>query len=128
MSYEMELRLGPHEDPDRSQWHMVYRSGGNEQVRPYELVVEDASRGAYLIDEKNSIVLEAHYVNETLYQVFEIEGVLLHVRSHREGEEIEFEITSFDTEGPRETGGEESVSKVTSYLMKTLQRSVLKRQ
>ncbi|MEZ5980548.1 MAG: hypothetical protein R3F34_20375, partial [Planctomycetota bacterium] len=73
--FDMELEVARTDDPARYTWRTTYGTGddGVRDVRDYELVVRDASRGAYAIDEGNGIVLEATLLGGVLTTWFEIE-------------------------------------------------------
>ncbi len=70
----MEVRIGPTDQPDRFEWTLVYGEGNRRQVRPYELVAIDASKGKYEIDEKNSIRLPGRFLGGTFASQFRVGG------------------------------------------------------
>lgn len=140
MTFMMELHVGPLEaglaaDPKpRRTWTIIYEGKQGRQERKYHLVDRDGGKGLYEIDERNSIVLPATVVGDALVCPFEIDGTML-VTTYRfdaagegpEDDRIVFEIVTFPTAKPENTGGKEGVPEVKGYVAASVQRAVLKR-
>jgi hypothetical protein len=140
MTFTMELHVGPLEaglaaDPKpRRTWTIIYDGKQGRQERKYHLVDRDAGKGLYEIDEQNSIVLPATLVGESLVCPFEIDGSML-VTTYRfdaagegpDDDRIIFEIVTFPTAKPENTGGKDGVPEVKGYVAASVQRAVLKR-
>jgi hypothetical protein len=63
----MELHIHPLDTvPEAFTFAIVYGEDKVAGLRAYELVTVDAAKGRYLMDEKNSIKMEAYYVNGKL--------------------------------------------------------------
>ncbi|MBO0949711.1 hypothetical protein [Fibrella forsythiae] len=60
--------------PGRYAFQIQY---GQQAVRPYELVVVDAARGSYQIDEKDGVVLEASKIGDQLTSQFSVGNNLI---------------------------------------------------
>ncbi len=112
-------------------FQIVYGEDKVTGARPYELVTVDAAKGLYLMDEKNSIKMEAYYINGKLIQWFEVEGTLLYSTTELVGEELLWEIisgssTPVSTTGNQTVDGEE-IPPVKTYPIGAMQRARLRR-
>ena len=128
----MELHILPSETlPGAYSWAIIYGEDKEKGLRPYELSVVDAVKGVYLIDEKNSIKMEAYLLGNKLYQWFEVEKNMLFNTTELVGEELHWEIISGSSEPASITGGQkagdEMVAQVKTFPVKTLQRARLKK-
>jgi hypothetical protein len=121
----MELhieRLG-----DLYRWKIVYDDGQRKQERDYRLVTVDASKGAYRIDEQNSIVLSAGFFDGALISEFEVQHSRI-VSSYRMvGDTLVFELTVRSTQSSETTGGQQGAPPVKGYPVLNVQRAQLKR-
>jgi hypothetical protein len=73
MKVQMHLAIAPTENDSIFQWKMTYIFNGNEDVRDYQLKLVDASKGHYIVDENNSILIDTYYRNGVLTSFFEVE-------------------------------------------------------
>lgn len=133
MRFTMELKITKTEDPSTYGWTIIYDDGKNRQERPYQLVVKDAAKGAYEIDEKNGIVLPCTMIGGSLYSAFDLEGVRLVSRDRLVGDAIETEIVTMSTKQLVATGGkaddpEARVPPVTGVPVVSVQRAVLRQK
>jgi hypothetical protein len=97
------------------------------------LIVKDATKGLYEIDEKNGIVLPTTLIGGNLYSAFDLEGVRLVSRDQLVGDAIETEIITMSTKQLVETGGkvgdpEAQVPPVTGVPVMSVQRATLKKK
>ncbi len=128
----MELHIHPLDTvPAAHTFQIVYGEDKVTGNRPYELVTVDAGRGLYLMDEKNSIKMEAYYINGKLVQWFEVEGTLLYTTTELVGEELHWEIVSgsstpVSTSGNQKVDGED-IPPVKTYSVGAMQRARLRR-
>lgn len=123
MRFSMTRIIAPSEDPARYDWTTIYSGDAGEQVRRYSLMLLDPDQGKYAIDEHNGIVLDARYLDDTLFSWFEVQGTRLMVRERLgpEGKSLQFEIATSQGE-PGRTG--EQIP-VLNYLTTGLQRAIL---
>ncbi len=139
----MELHIQPLDTmPITYTYEIRYGRDKVTGARPYELVVVDAAKGLFLIDEKNGIKMEAYYLNGKLIQWFEVEGTLLYTTTELVNGELHWEIVSgssspVSTTGGTTTGGtttgnqqvgEAEVPPVKTYPVGAMQSAVLKRK
>ncbi|MCC6725944.1 MAG: hypothetical protein IT258_15655 [Saprospiraceae bacterium] len=129
----MELHIQPKDTlPITYTYEIVYGEDKVTGARPYELVVVDATKGLFMIDEKNSIKMEAYYLNGKLIQWFEVEGTLLFTTTELIGEELHWEIVSGSSTPVSTTGNQkfeaEEIPPVKTYPASAMQRAVLRRK
>lgn len=123
---EMQLLISKHDSTDRWNWTIVYGTGDKRQDRKYQLIVKNAAKGWYQVDEKNGIYLDAFYTENTLVSVFEVENNLLTTVERLEGKKLYFEIFMSVTKAPNITGGNaKDIPPVKSYPVRVFQRAVL---
>lgn len=129
----MELIVQPTDDPTRFSWTIVYaEAAGQRQERAYELVVRDADKGMYAIDEKSGIIIPTTLIESTLYSSFEVQGVRINTRESlvhagTAQEAIEVEMISGSTDSLETSGGKDAVPEVRSVALRSLQRATMKR-
>lgn len=128
----MELHIyGLDTLPETFSFIIIYGEDKVAGKRDYQLTTVDAAKGLYLMDEKNSIKMEAYYVNGKLIQWFEVEGSLLFTTTELVGEELHWEIiagssTPVSTTGNQKVDGEE-VPPVKTFPVTVMQRARMRR-
>lgn len=122
----MEFHLIATEKTDQYQYMLVYVFDGKRQERKYTLLAKDASKGQYLVDENNGIVLNAQLFDNTLYFIFEVEGTIITTTLRFYKDAMNFEITATSKDKKHITGQETiEVSEVISYPITTMQKALL---
>lgn len=128
----MELHILPVDSSENFTWTIIYGEDREAGTRPYELVILDAAKGLYAIDEKNSIQMEAYLIGGKFYQWFEVQGSLITTATWLEGEELVWELVSGSIEPVSTTGGQEmegeEIPPVKTFPVKVLQVARLKRK
>lgn len=130
-SFTTELIIAKTDDPARFSWTIIYAEDGNRQERAYELIVRDAAKGLYAIDEKNAIVIPATLLDATLYTSFEVMGTRINTREKLEhfgtpDERITIEMVSARSDNPETSGGGQA-PEVKSVIPRSLQKATLTR-
>ncbi len=125
----MEFHLNPTDSIDKYQYMLVYIIEGKRQERKYSLLVKDTSKGEYVIDENNGILLDAKLIDNTIYSMFEVQGNLITTTERFYKNAMDFEITFTDTKQKMlsKTEEEESID-VTSYPIGGVQKAYLIKQ
>lgn len=125
MNFPMTLNIQPTDTSNRYSWTIVYGEGSSMQIRPYELL--DKGNDRYIIDEKNSIVLDAYMLGNTLVTRFEVKGSLLMItyQLHVIDKQIIFRVYSGKNEAIKETGGQKNVPIVKTYPLNVVQEAYL---
>ncbi|MEO1263337.1 MAG: hypothetical protein AAFZ15_31295 [Bacteroidota bacterium] len=113
-------------------WTIIYGEDQESGKRPYELVTLDATKGHYMIDEKNSIKMEGYFIGGQFYQWFEVQGNRLLIRADKVGASIVWEIVVGGTRPVSTTGDStfdnEEIPPVLTYEIGTVQRALLSRR
>ncbi len=127
--FSMELTIAKTSDPLRYEWKTIYDGAAGRSERPYQLIVRDAAKGRYAIDE-GGLVLEASLIDGVLLTWFDIGGSRLLVREEvvdagMSSEVLHFEIVS-SMDGSAVKSSE--ANGATSYPPSSFQRAVLFRQ
>ena len=126
-SIDMELHILPGDSADQYNWRMIY---GKDQLdnRPYLLKPFDKSRGHWLIDERNSIVLDQFLIGERFCGVFTVSGNTIMNTYTLSGDSLVVEFYNSQEKAIAITGGRDTtIPKVKSYGIRSFQRAVLRR-
>jgi hypothetical protein len=132
LEFTMELIIGPTEDPARWNWTIVYDGAAGRQERKYQLLVIDAAKGQYAIDEQQGIVLQAQLLEGTLHSFFVVQGVQLStserlVNAGTPDEAILVEMVTSRVDRFETSGGKDGVPEVKSHRPQSVQLSRLTR-
>ena len=130
-SLPMQLNIQAVEQSKNYSFTIVYGVGEEKDTRSYMLKEVDASKGHYLIDEQNSIKIDAYLLGGKLVQRFEVMGNILETFIEKRGETMVWEIFSGKT-NPVHLSGEtvqdgDEIPLVKSYPMSVYQKAVLSR-
>ena len=112
---------------DKWEWKIIYGENKIKGMREYQLIEKDKGKGEYIIDERNSILLNAQFINGKLFSRFSVMGNLILATYRKEGEYIYFEILSGNAKVEEYTGGEEDVTNVGNYNVNVSQVARLKK-
>jgi hypothetical protein len=127
----MEVHILPVEGSANFTWTLIYGEDKEAGKRAYELQTLDAAKGKYLIDEKNSILIEAYLLGGKFFQCFEVQGNLLYTSAELVGEELIWEILSGSLDPVSITGGQilagEEIPNVKAFPLKVMQRARLRK-
>ena len=126
-SVEMELHILPTDSTDQYSWRLIY---GKQQKdnRPYILKPYDKSKGHWLIDELNTIVLDQFLVGDRFCGSFTVEGNTILNTYTLSGDSLIVEFFNAQEKAIAVTGGRDStIPKVKTYGIRSFQRAVLKR-
>jgi len=124
---KMEVHLLPQEDSKNYDYTIIYDSPERFDKRLYELVVVDPSQGLFLVDEKNSILIESYFIGGKWFQRFEVAENMLNCSLEQVGDQLIWEITSGKTPPISVTGDTslEDILEVKTYPVGVYQRAVL---
>lgn len=127
--YAMEFHLLPTDSSEIYKYTLIYGEGDTRQVRDYRLLTKDAEKGEYIVDEKNGILLDDRVVGNRMYAMFEVQETLLTTFITFEKDRMIFEIVATNTKNKNVSGGQtDSIPKVISYPITTVQRAILYKQ
>jgi len=132
MVLKMELEI-KELSPEVHQWKITYDYNGKKDVRDYSIKCVDASKGVYIIDENNSILIDTYYKNKTLTSYFEVMGSAILTSYEKTSEDvITFDLFSMNSKKHTISGGEnkdeQEIPEVKSVLVNGRQKAVLHRE
>ena len=126
-SLDMELHIKNLEGEGRWTWTIIYK-GDIVDEREYELHLKDSAKAHYVIDEKNSILLDAYFLGNTLMSRFSVNRSLLMINYTFEEEKIIFDVFTGSLDNTTKTGEEiKEVEEIRSYTMAGRQQAILRR-
>lgn len=125
----MELEMLHMDTSANYTWAIIYGADKEAGRRPYELAVIDASKGQYLLDEKNSIKIESYLFDNKLMSWYEVMGNQILSIQEKRGKQMIFEII-FGSAEPVSTSGNqqfqgEDIPAVNTFPIKGYQKAVL---
>ncbi len=126
------LRIAPEPGGGTYTWSTIFDADSVRGRRDYRLIVRDAARGFYAIDEGNDVVVESTYVDGTLMSVFQVGDRVLESRYELRGDTLVHDITWWSPQavggtGTRRAAGDTTAS-VQSFRVSGRQRAVFTRQ
>ena len=128
----MQLHVHPIEESENFTWTIIYGEDLKKGARNYELQTVNASKGQYLIDEKNSIKIESYYFQNKLVSWYSVANNLIYISYEKQDDELHIEVVAGKQEAVSTTGntkdGEEEIPEVITYPVGTLQKGILKRK
>lgn len=124
----MELRIQPSDSAHRFSWQIIY-GNANEDNRPYTLIAKDSSKGHWVIDEHNGIVLDQYWIAGKLSGAFTVMNSTIINNYWMEEGKLHVEFYSISAKPVSTTGkGDKDSPFVNSYQVKSYQKAVLVRQ
>ena len=125
---KMQLKVFPADTAGQYTWEIVY-GDDNKDTRPYILKPVDTLKGHWMIDEKNSILLDQYFIGGRLCGSFSVGEYRIQNCYWREGEKLVVEFISTSTKPVSSTGGtSEEIPKVESYGVRSYQKAILTRR
>lgn len=126
----MQLHILPL-DSNRYSFTIIYGTDTLAGKRAYELVQLDKDLGLYLVDEKNTIQMEAYYIAGKLWQNFEVQGSLLNTVLWLDDDVLFWELSFGSSTPVRVSGGQmhqgEEIPPVKAFPVNGIQRARLKK-
>jgi len=123
-----------HAETDRSGvyvWALVYGEDLEAGRRNYLLREKNKEMGHWIVDEQNSIFLDAYVLSNKLISHFSVMGTEITSIYTLEGEEMVFEIIVNEADILNKTGNTlidgEEIPEVLNYAVTSYQRAVLKK-
>jgi len=130
MKLKMQLKIAQKSD-SIYKWSLIYDFKGKEDLRAYELKIIDTKKGHYIIDEKNTIEIDAFYRNKIFTSFFKVMDSYIVATYTKENENIIFEIISASGKKTTTTGDSivkgDTIPEVKTYFVNGRQRAILKK-
>jgi len=131
MNIQMNLDI-VHKTDSIYDWTIIYQIKGKEDIRAYELQIVDTKKGHYIIDEKNSIKIDAFYRNRIFTSFFEVMNSYIVATYTKQNNQIVFEIISASGKTTTTTGNTkhdgEDIPEVKTYFVNGRQKAILIKQ
>lgn len=113
-------------------WAIIYGADSIAGRRNYFLNTVDVTKGHYVVDEQNGIVLDAFLIDNELISVFEVMGNQLISSYKIEDDYLQFEILMFGSSEISITGdtiiNNKDIPIVKSYMPKVVQKARLSKK
>ena len=127
----MELHILPDEDQEKWSWHIIYGEDKVAGLRAYDLLILDATKGLYKVDENNAIAMESYYFADKFVSLFEVQGSLLLSSVEKRGDDLIWEIFAGSMKPVSVTGdtimGIDTIPAVQTFPINVMQRAILKK-
>jgi uncharacterized protein YcnI len=118
------IEISKTHEPGKYGWKTSYDNGKIE--KSYFLLVVDAEKGSYILDEDNTIKLDYYYADNSLYSVFQVEDAILTSRYTLDNENLVMEVLSSNFKSPTITGKDSGeLKEVKSYPVFVTQKAIL---
>lgn len=124
---KMELIIEPIVGSENYTFTIVYDTGLELTSRNYELIIVDKDQGLFLVDEKNTILIESYFMGGKWFQRFEVAGNMLACTIEMQDGNLVWEITSGKSDKISTSGDTnvEGILEVKTYPLGVYQRAVL---
>lgn len=124
--YPMKLQIAATDTAGRWQWTLTYGEGEKADVRPYVLIAQDSTHSHFIVDERNSILLDQYLIGNHFVSRFSVNSSLLIMDIRNEGDHLVSHITHGSTKDLRISGEElEEIDEVAAYPIRGMQRAIL---
>lgn len=129
-SIPMSLENLRTDSADIFQWVIIYGEDKIKGKRDYILKTKDKSKGHYVVDEKNGILLDAYLLENKLISHFEVMGNQLTSIYERQEDKMIFEIivnksVPATVSGNIKAEGQEDIPEVKSFPIIGYQKAIL---
>ena len=125
---DMEFHLEATDSLNVFKYTLVYVVNGKPTPRNYTLKVVDRAKGSFIVDENNGILLDAKYIGNALYSVFEVQDNLLITTERFFDDYMMFEIIFSPKKNKVISNATEDKTEVVSYPVTTSQIAKLIKQ
>lgn len=124
---KMELIIEPIPESENYTFTIVYDTGIELSKRNYELIIVDKEQGLFIVDEKNTIMIESYFMGGKWFQRFNVAGSSLVCTIEQQGKNLVWEISSGKSEKISTTGDTniEGILEVNTFIVGVYQRAVL---
>lgn len=122
---KMQLKIQPADTIGHYTWQLIYGDQA-EDNRPYILKPVDASKGHWVIDERNGIALDQFLIGPVFSGAFTVMGSTIVNNYRLENDSLIVEFYSLVTKPIRQSGeGTQESPKADSYAVRSYQKAIL---
>lgn len=124
-TFSMQLNVQPGDSAGNYTWQIIYGDKETDN-RPYLLKAVDATKGHWVIDEGNGILLDSYVHNNTLQSAFTVQGNTIVSNYRIENGNLRVEFFSIQLNDKKTSGkGTEDSPLVDSYKITSYQTGTL---
>lgn len=125
---KMQLIIQPADTAAQYTWQIIYGEK-SEDNRPYLLKPVDTSKGHWVIDERNGILIDQYWIGNRFTSNFTVQSSTILNSYWMEGNELIAEFYSISSKPITTSGGtSEDIPTVNSYAAKAYQKAILKKR
>jgi hypothetical protein len=126
-TFTMQLRIQPTDSANQFTWQIIYGDDSKDN-RPYILKPVDTTKGHWIIDEKNGIILDSYVHGNAMHGAFTVQDNTIVDNYTIENGKMKVEFFSIRLEDKKQSGkGTEETPFVYSYRISSYQTGVLTR-
>ncbi len=126
-TFTMQLRIEPADTTGQYTWQIIYGDDDKDN-RPYILKPVDTTKGYWVVDERNGIILDSYLHGNCFQGAFTVQGNTIVDNYCVEGNSMAVEFFSIKIGDKRQSGnGTNEVPHVDSYRVSGYQKGVLLR-
>lgn len=119
----MQLTIQPLAAENRWKWFVEYSEGKDKMEKQYELYYKE--KGKYVLDEKDSVLIEMSLLDNTIYSSFTTQKVMLFSYYSLRDSKLYFEVISSNMKEPTKSKSDTEKTEVESYPVYAIQKGVL---
>lgn len=124
----MQLIIAPTDSAGVFSWQIIYGDSAQDN-RPYTLKAVDASRGHWVVDEGNGILIDSYLHGNAFAGAFTVMGNTIIDNYELDGDRLLVQFYSVKQSDKRTSGqGTDESPKVDSYRVSSYQKGYLKKQ
>ena len=127
----MALEILPTKDDSTYTWAIIYGEDREKGKRDYLLEVVDREKGLSVVDEQNTIALEAYLFGNKFYSGYLVAGNYILIVYSKIGDELHFEVVAGKETPVSITGNEkhngEDIPEVKTFPVTAVQHAILKK-
>lgn len=131
VTFDMQIEIKLLNDPSRYEWKTVFSGPQGDVVKAYELIPQ-TKINHFVIDEKNSILIDATLLGDTLSSHFTVQDQTIWCQYHLAEEQGEtyltFDLYSASSSNAKSSGAKDGIPEVKSVIPTTRQTARLKKQ
>ena len=124
----VEMKIAPTDSSGQYRWQLIYGAESRDN-RPYTLKARDISKGHWVIDEHNAIVLDQYYIGGRLSGAFTVGSSTIFNQFWIHEGNLHIEYNTISSEPINRSGqGTAEIPFVGSYRVKGYQTAILHRE
>lgn len=103
-SVNLQITIAEQQTDSIWKFNMLYKSAKFKDIEKDYIIVYSKSKDRFFLDEQNGIVIDVTFLNNTLYEFYEVDNRFYAVTFKKTTEGLTFEIVGSATNPTMETG------------------------